>query len=151
MGALIGPTIGSAIWRATHRKNLALIDSMDREFYQRIAKNRVDATLQSPTNPVPDYYGTSLFLNKRSHIYVFPIGEKIGSLHQYRQVCFTSPRNNCLILNLYLVAQRPGKVQTKGATTREIDSQNLYLVIITPLSPCISSGRYECNRQCLNF
>ncbi|KAF9469381.1 mitochondrial import protein Pam17 [Collybia nuda] len=68
VGALIGPTIGSAVWRSTHKKNLALIDSMDRAFYQRIAKNRVDANLQSPTNPVPDYYG-----------------EKIGSLHQYRQ------------------------------------------------------------------
>ncbi|KAF5386964.1 hypothetical protein D9615_001551 [Tricholomella constricta] len=68
MGALIGPSIGSAIWRTRHRNQLVLVDTMDREFYRRIAKNRVDASLQSPTHPVPDYYG-----------------EKIGSLHQYRQ------------------------------------------------------------------
>jgi import inner membrane translocase subunit TIM23 len=59
-GYLIGPTIGSAIWRATHRRSVTLIDARDREFYQRIAKNRVDANLQSPTNPVPDYYGRLL-------------------------------------------------------------------------------------------
>ncbi|RDB22177.1 Presequence translocated-associated motor subunit PAM17, mitochondrial [Hypsizygus marmoreus] len=68
VGALVGPTIGSSLWRTRHRSQVALVDVMDREFYQRIAKNRVDATLQSPTHPVPDYYG-----------------EKIGSLHQYRQ------------------------------------------------------------------
>jgi len=67
VGALIGPTIGSAVWRIRHRHRLSVIDEMDREFFKRIAKNRVDASLQSPTNPVPDYYG-----------------EKIGSLHQYR-------------------------------------------------------------------
>ena len=57
VGALIGPTIGSAVWRLRHRHRLAVIDEMDREFFKRIAKNRVDASLQSPTNPVPDYYG----------------------------------------------------------------------------------------------
>ncbi|KAJ3576881.1 hypothetical protein NP233_g126 [Leucocoprinus birnbaumii] len=68
LGALIGPTVGTALWRTSHRTNLALIDAKDTEFYQRIAKNRVDASLQSPTSPIPDYYG-----------------EKIGSIHQYRQ------------------------------------------------------------------
>ncbi|KAG6864746.1 hypothetical protein C0991_007421 [Blastosporella zonata] len=68
IGALIGPSIGSAVWRARHSNQLAFVDAMDREFYRRIAKNRVDASLQSPTHPVPDYYG-----------------EKVGSLHQYRQ------------------------------------------------------------------
>ncbi|KAF8163634.1 mitochondrial import protein Pam17 [Crassisporium funariophilum] len=67
-GALIGPTIGSMLWRASHRRVVELIDAKDHEFFHRIAKNRVDANLQSPTNPVPDYYG-----------------ERIGSLHQYRQ------------------------------------------------------------------
>jgi mitochondrial import inner membrane translocase subunit TIM23 len=62
VGALIGPTIGSAIWRIRHRPRLAVIDEMDREFFKRIAKNRVDASLQSPTNPVPDYYGVYSFL-----------------------------------------------------------------------------------------
>ncbi|TFK36355.1 mitochondrial import protein Pam17 [Crucibulum laeve] len=67
-GWLAGPTLGTALWRMTHRSKLPLIDARDREFYQRIAKNRVDASLQSPTAPVPDYYG-----------------ERVGSLHQYRQ------------------------------------------------------------------
>ncbi|KJA26982.1 hypothetical protein HYPSUDRAFT_131783 [Hypholoma sublateritium FD-334 SS-4] len=67
-GALIGPTIGGSIWRFTHRRVLMHIDAKDREFFRRIAKNRVDVSLQNPTQPVPDYYG-----------------EKIGSLHQYRQ------------------------------------------------------------------
>ncbi|KAG6849540.1 hypothetical protein H0H93_007628 [Arthromyces matolae] len=57
LGLLVGPSIGVALWRARHRAQLALVDAMDREFYRRIAKNRVDASLQSPTHPVPDYYG----------------------------------------------------------------------------------------------
>ena len=68
-----------------HRNQLALVDVMDREFYHRIAKNRVDASLQSPTHPVPDYYGTYLDAFPTSQLILF-LGEKIGSLHQYRQV-----------------------------------------------------------------
>ncbi|OAX41573.1 mitochondrial import protein Pam17 [Rhizopogon vinicolor AM-OR11-026] len=68
LGYLIGPTIGAAGWRLTHRRAMNLIEARDREFHQRIVKNRVDPTAQSATNPVPDFYG-----------------EKIGSLHQYRQ------------------------------------------------------------------
>ncbi|KAF9256587.1 mitochondrial import protein Pam17 [Marasmius fiardii PR-910] len=67
-GYLLGPSLGNAIWRFTHRNYGNLIDSRDREFYQHITNRRVDASLQSPTSPVPDYYG-----------------EKIGSLHQYRR------------------------------------------------------------------
>ncbi|KAJ7286473.1 mitochondrial import protein Pam17 [Mycena rebaudengoi] len=67
-GYVIGPSLGSAVWRVLHRTSVAKIDARDREFYKHIAKNRVDAALQSATNPVPDYYG-----------------EKIGSLRQYRQ------------------------------------------------------------------
>ncbi|XP_006457823.1 hypothetical protein AGABI2DRAFT_64919 [Agaricus bisporus var. bisporus H97] len=68
VGAVVGPSLGTALWRMTHRNKVSLIDAKDREFYKRIAKNRVDATLQSPTSPIPDYYG-----------------EKIGSIHGYRQ------------------------------------------------------------------
>ena len=57
VGILIGPTVGTTIWRMSHRQSLALIDAKDAEFYQRIAKKRVDASLQSPTSPIPDYYG----------------------------------------------------------------------------------------------
>ncbi|TFK30302.1 presequence translocated-associated motor subunit PAM17 [Coprinopsis marcescibilis] len=67
-GAVVGPTIGRSMWRWSHRNQVQIIDEKDREFLRRIAKNRVDASLQSPTAPVPDYYG-----------------ERIGSLHQYRQ------------------------------------------------------------------
>ena len=56
-GAIIGPTIGTALWRLQYRSLLPLIDAKDHQFFQRIAKNRVDAALQSPTSPVPDYYG----------------------------------------------------------------------------------------------
>ncbi|EGN95765.1 hypothetical protein SERLA73DRAFT_60886 [Serpula lacrymans var. lacrymans S7.3] len=68
MGYLVGPMIGAAGWRMTHRRAMNLIEAKDREFHKRIVKNRVDPTAQSATNPVPDFYG-----------------EKIGSLHQYKQ------------------------------------------------------------------
>ncbi|KAI0823525.1 Pam17-domain-containing protein [Trametes gibbosa] len=68
LGYLVGPIIGSSIWRLTHRRLMRLIEQRDKEFHQHIVKNRVDPTAQSATNPVPDYYG-----------------EKIGSLHGYRQ------------------------------------------------------------------
>ncbi|KAJ3525341.1 hypothetical protein NMY22_g10618 [Coprinellus aureogranulatus] len=67
-GALLGPTVGGALWRFTHRHQAHLIDEKDRAFLEHIAKNRVDASLQSATSPVPDYYG-----------------ERIGSLSDYRQ------------------------------------------------------------------
>jgi len=67
-GYLVGPIIGSTLWRVTHRRTMVLIEARDREFHQHIVKNRVDPRAQSATNPVPDFYG-----------------EKIGSLHQYKQ------------------------------------------------------------------
>jgi len=67
-GYLIGPNIGAALWKLTHRRTLNLIEVKDRAFHRRLAKHRVDPRYQSPTNPIPDFYG-----------------EKIGSLHQYRQ------------------------------------------------------------------
>jgi import inner membrane translocase subunit TIM23 len=84
---------------------MAHIEARDREFHQRIVKNRVDPTAQSATNPVPDFYGTC-FSKTRTHapssyhLYqhhdfissantdstgLDSTGEKIGSLHQYRQ------------------------------------------------------------------
>jgi import inner membrane translocase subunit TIM23 len=62
LGALIGPSIGTALWRSTHRRLLPQIDAKDREFFRRVAKNRVDASLQSPAQPVPDYYGMQFYL-----------------------------------------------------------------------------------------
>lgn len=57
LGYLVGPVIGSACWRLTHRRTMNLIEEKDREFHKRIVKNRVDPTAQSATNPVPDYHG----------------------------------------------------------------------------------------------
>jgi len=68
LGYLLGPVIGSSFWRMTHRRTMALIEAKDREFHKHIVRNRVDPTAQSATNPVPDFYG-----------------EKIGTLHHYRQ------------------------------------------------------------------
>lgn len=59
-GYLVGPAIGQAAWRLTHRRTMALIEARDREFHNRIVKNRVDPTAQSATNPVPDFYGVYL-------------------------------------------------------------------------------------------
>ena len=59
-GAIVGPSLGTALWRTRHRSLTQAIDAKDTEFFHRIAKNRVDATLQSPTQPVPDYYGKFL-------------------------------------------------------------------------------------------
>ena len=56
-GYLVGPIIGSTLWRVTHRRTMALIEARDREFHQHVVKNRVDPTAQSATNPVPDFYG----------------------------------------------------------------------------------------------
>jgi mitochondrial import inner membrane translocase subunit TIM23 len=56
-GYLVGPIIGSTLWRVTHRRAMALIEARDREFHQHIVRNRVDPTAQSATNPVPDFYG----------------------------------------------------------------------------------------------
>ncbi|KAK7694032.1 hypothetical protein QCA50_003608 [Cerrena zonata] len=68
LGYLFGPILGSQCWRMTHRRTMKLIEAKDKQFHQHIVKNRVDPTAQSATNPVPDFYG-----------------EKIGSLHDYRQ------------------------------------------------------------------
>ena len=67
---------------------MKLIEAKDKKFHQHIVKNRVDPTAQSATNPVPDFYGKfcrvisspNLTLERRI------LGEKIGSLHDYRQV-----------------------------------------------------------------
>jgi len=56
-GYLVGPIIGSTLWRVTHGRTMALIEARDREFHQHIVKNRVDPRAQSATNPVPDFYG----------------------------------------------------------------------------------------------
>jgi Mitochondrial import protein Pam17 len=56
-GYLVGPILGSTLWRVTHRRAMALIEERDREFHRHIVRNRVDPRAQSATNPVPDFYG----------------------------------------------------------------------------------------------
>ncbi|KAI0784415.1 mitochondrial import protein Pam17-domain-containing protein [Abortiporus biennis] len=68
VGYLLGPVVGASCWRMTHRRTMHLIEQRERQFHDHLVKNRVDPSAQSATNPVPDYYG-----------------EKIGSLHDYRQ------------------------------------------------------------------
>jgi len=97
-GYLIGPIIGSTLWRVTHRRTMALIEARDREFHQHIVRNRVDPRAQSATNPVPDFYGEKapeLFSHVLKNV---SSGEKIGSLHQYRQVSRDSSITITLIL-----------------------------------------------------
>ena len=85
LGYLVGPIVGGAFWRVTHRANLPLIEARDREFYNHIVKNRANPAAQSATNPVPDYYGMQVSITIR-HLETNDVtGEKVGSLHQYRQ------------------------------------------------------------------
>lgn len=68
LGYLFGPLIGSQIFKVSNRRKLSGYEVKNKEFLKRIIENRVDASSQSFSNPVPDYYG-----------------EKIGSLGEYRQ------------------------------------------------------------------
>ena len=65
-GYLIGPIIGSALWRFMNRNTMRLIEARDKEFHNHIVKNRVDPAAQSATNPVPDFYG------QLQHLFVRP-------------------------------------------------------------------------------
>lgn len=68
LGYLFGPLIGSQIFKVSHSKHLVDYNDKNKDFLQHIIQNRVDASSQSFSNPVPDYYG-----------------EKIGSIKEYRQ------------------------------------------------------------------
>lgn len=68
LGYLFGPLFGSQIFKLWKSKSLNQFNLKNKEFLEHIKANRVDASSQSFSNPVPDYYG-----------------EKIGSIKQYRQ------------------------------------------------------------------
>ncbi|KDE03345.1 hypothetical protein MVLG_06152 [Microbotryum lychnidis-dioicae p1A1 Lamole] len=68
LGWLSGPIVGTGLWRLTHRKVLQAMEVKEKDFYAHIARNRVDPSRQSVSNPVPDYYA-----------------EKVSSLSGYRQ------------------------------------------------------------------
>ncbi|CAG8437922.1 16803_t:CDS:2 [Acaulospora morrowiae] len=67
-GLLIGPVVGSSLWRLFHREEVRLMEQRDREFYEHVKKNRADPALHSLRNPAPDYYG-----------------EKVKSVEDYRK------------------------------------------------------------------
>ena len=68
LGYLCGPLFGSQVFKIANSKYLSEFNAKNKDFLSHIKKNRVDASSQSFTNPVPDYYG-----------------EKIGSIKAYRQ------------------------------------------------------------------
>lgn len=68
LGYLFGPLIGTQVFNLKNHKTLTDFGLKNKEFLEHIIKNRVDASSQSFSNPVPDYYG-----------------EKIGSMKEYRQ------------------------------------------------------------------
>ncbi|CAJ0764746.1 9169_t:CDS:2 [Entrophospora sp. SA101] len=57
---ILGPIIGSSIWKLFHSKEVKLIEEKDKDFYEHIKKNRADASLHSLRNPAPDYYGEKI-------------------------------------------------------------------------------------------
>lgn len=68
VGYLFGPSVGNLIFRLKNKSILSKFQAKNKTFLSHIAKNRVDPSSQSFSNPVPDYYG-----------------EKINSLKAYRQ------------------------------------------------------------------
>ncbi|KAK7970662.1 Presequence translocase-associated motor subunit [Apiospora sp. TS-2023a] len=68
LGWLAGPSLGSAIFYTLKRGVKQPMAIKEAEFFARIKKNRVDPSVSSVGNPVPDYYG-----------------EKISSVAGYRQ------------------------------------------------------------------
>ena len=118
-GVIVGPTVGTALWRIKYRSITKAIDAKDSEFFNRVAKHRVDASLQSPTQPVPDYYGMLCFAEPKALLmsYVCCLGERIGSLHQYRQVCSAPLLFRKQLIILLTVAARSSKVQTQSLAT----------------------------------
>ncbi|CCF59089.1 hypothetical protein KAFR_0G00560 [Kazachstania africana CBS 2517] len=68
IGYLFGPLIGTQVFSLKNKQALTDFNLKNKEFLKHIIRNRVDASSQSFSNPVPDYYG-----------------EKIGSVREYRQ------------------------------------------------------------------
>ncbi|KAF0421506.1 mitochondrial import protein Pam17 [Gigaspora margarita] len=59
-GLLIGPILGSSLWKLFHQEEVRLMEQRDREFYEHIRKNRADPSLHTLRNPAPDYYGEKI-------------------------------------------------------------------------------------------
>lgn len=68
LGSLLGPSLGTFLFRISLGKNFASFAQKNVEFLRHVKNNRPDPSKQTYANPVPDYYG-----------------EKIGSLKDYRR------------------------------------------------------------------
>ncbi|OHE96214.1 hypothetical protein CORC01_08432 [Colletotrichum orchidophilum] len=68
LGWLIGPSVGSLVFYTLNKRWKTQMTVKEKEFFARIKKNRVDPSVSSVGNPVPDFYG-----------------EKISSVKGYRQ------------------------------------------------------------------
>ncbi|QDS67507.1 hypothetical protein FKW77_001534 [Venturia effusa] len=68
LGWLLGPFLGTALFNMYYKRLVPQMRVKEKEFYSRIKKFRVDPSVSSMQNPVPDYYG-----------------EKIGSVAGYRR------------------------------------------------------------------
>lgn len=137
VGYLMGPVVGSYFWRMTHRKAMNLIEIKDREFHNRIVKNRVDPSVQSPTNPLPDFYGESasadIFIVPFL-IYTLSTGEKIGSLHQYRHVGAHSLLSRVPMLTVCLSGLGSKQNTSERCSSRRIDDHAflpLYFAVLS--------------------
>lgn len=109
----------------SHKRVLPLIDAKDREFFQRIAKNRVDASLQSPTKAVPDYYGTLHAQSLEHQIHS-------TSLQVRRLVLYTNT-DRYVIINLSFLRDIAKHSVHSGYATKENTVERLY---------CLKSCRF---------
>lgn len=64
---MLGPFVGEGVFRVVYRKDWGGMAEKEKSFYARIRRLRVDPSLASYSNPLPDYYG-----------------EKIGSVGDFR-------------------------------------------------------------------
>lgn len=72
VGFMVAPTAGGAAWRLAKSSHIERFDSRDAEFFKRVAKHRVDASLASMTPP-PDYYGRLNPGIRVYHAYLLPL------------------------------------------------------------------------------
>lgn len=68
LGYLAGPSIGTMIFKVQNKALLNQFNHKNSVFLKHVIRNRVDASRQSFSNPVPDFYG-----------------ERITSLKDYKQ------------------------------------------------------------------
>lgn len=60
LGFLLGPIFGNFVFKFKNKQTLSPFEVKDKEFLNKVTKNRVDPSSQSFSNPVPDYYGEKI-------------------------------------------------------------------------------------------